>query len=151
VDLHHLTSRAVGGRHELENLVCLCGAHHRAVHERTLVIEGRPATGLLFLQADGRRYGDVAAAREVHPAGDVSGALKGLGFRDGEIRLALARCRDTLGVDATRDEVLRCSLDLLSRRAVHEVPAGPRMVESSRHLATAIGAESAASLGCEIA
>jgi len=32
VDVHHLDPRAEGGGHEPENLITLCGAHHRALH-----------------------------------------------------------------------------------------------------------------------
>ena len=125
IDVHHLVPRAAGGQHELENLVCLCGAHHRAVHENTLVIEGRPATGLRFFHSDGRRYGNVGSHSqgETHPRridaeGQVTGALKGLGFRDGEVRWALQHCQVELGSDATPEEILRCSLEYLAARAV---------------------------------
>jgi len=46
------------------------------------------------------------------------GALKGLGFRDSEIRLALRRCERTLGVHAKREQILRCALQTLADRAV---------------------------------
>ncbi len=33
VDLHHLETREEGGEHDPQNLITLCGAHHRAIHE----------------------------------------------------------------------------------------------------------------------
>ncbi|MFZ5892213.1 MAG: HNH endonuclease [Myxococcota bacterium] len=36
VDEHHLKPRSEGGRHEPDNLLCLCAAQHRAVHPRAL-------------------------------------------------------------------------------------------------------------------
>src|SRR6185503_12614972 len=38
VDVHHVETRADGGDHDADNLLTLCGAHHRAVHEGTLRI-----------------------------------------------------------------------------------------------------------------
>ena len=32
IDVHHIELRSEGGRHSLENLVCVCAAHHRAIH-----------------------------------------------------------------------------------------------------------------------
>jgi hypothetical protein len=63
VQVHHLTARADGGRHDPDNLGCLCCAHHRAVHEGRLIIEGRPSTGLLFKHADGTPYGGARSIR----------------------------------------------------------------------------------------
>lgn len=44
VDVHHIQQRVDGGGDDLDNLVVLCTAHHRAVHRGALVIEGRPGT-----------------------------------------------------------------------------------------------------------
>src|SRR5690606_771664 len=51
VDVHHLHWRSDGGKHDIDGLVTLCGAHHRAVHAGTLIIEGTPSTGLGFFHA----------------------------------------------------------------------------------------------------
>jgi 5-methylcytosine-specific restriction endonuclease McrA len=40
IDVHHLVHRADGGGHEAENLLLLCGGHHRALHEGKLEIHG---------------------------------------------------------------------------------------------------------------
>jgi hypothetical protein len=39
VDVHHITARADGGGDDVENLLVLCAAHHRAVHRGALVLE----------------------------------------------------------------------------------------------------------------
>jgi hypothetical protein len=38
VDVHHIVERARGGVHSRKNCLCLCGTHHRMLHERQLVI-----------------------------------------------------------------------------------------------------------------
>ena len=57
VDVHHLRARAMGGRHDDDQLTSLCTQHHDAVHDSRLVIEGRPSTGLRFFDARGEVYG----------------------------------------------------------------------------------------------
>ncbi|MGE3760540.1 MAG: HNH endonuclease [Pseudobdellovibrionaceae bacterium] len=34
-DIHHIIPRALGGKDTLENLITLCRAHHRQLHERS--------------------------------------------------------------------------------------------------------------------
>jgi hypothetical protein len=41
LDLHHIGLRSEGGGNEADNLVTLCGLHHRAVHRGTLSVSGR--------------------------------------------------------------------------------------------------------------
>ncbi|HYJ09274.1 MAG TPA: HNH endonuclease, partial [Polyangiaceae bacterium] len=45
VDVHHLQARAEGGAHGPENLITLCGAHHRALHKGRLRVEGTLTSG----------------------------------------------------------------------------------------------------------
>jgi hypothetical protein len=40
LQLHHIRYREHGGSHLAENLILLCGAHHRAVHRGTIQIDG---------------------------------------------------------------------------------------------------------------
>jgi hypothetical protein len=54
VQAHHQTHWADGGPTDLENLVLLCGAHHRFVHEGGWRIEGDPSGELGFVHPDGR-------------------------------------------------------------------------------------------------
>ncbi len=58
LDVHHLRSRATGGKHDEENLVTLCPLHHRLVHDGQLALElvrdPRGRTGVEVRQVDGR-------------------------------------------------------------------------------------------------
>ncbi len=57
VDVHHLRPRAMGGKHDDDQLTSLCSQHHDAVHDSRLAIEGKPSTGLRFFDARGELYG----------------------------------------------------------------------------------------------
>ena len=91
VDVHHLCPRAEGGTNELENLVTVCGAHHRAIHEGRLVNEGTRSTGLTFRHADGTRYGGPLSPAGADLRAQVFRALTHMGFRESEAKHALAR------------------------------------------------------------
>ena len=65
VDLHHLDPRSEGGSNDPDNLVALCGAHHRALHRGRLRIDGKVSTGLRVRHADGTAYGCVPSPRLV--------------------------------------------------------------------------------------
>jgi len=53
---HHIQHWADGGPTNLENLVLLCGFHHRFLHEHGWTIEGDPEGKLTFRRPDGRVY-----------------------------------------------------------------------------------------------
>ncbi len=53
LDLHHLEARALGGDHRESNLVTLCGAHHRLVHDGLLGISRLQDGGLEVRFASG--------------------------------------------------------------------------------------------------
>ena len=57
VDIHHIQRKAIGGDHHPDNLVTVCGAHHRAIHRGDVILEGSVSSGLRFRHADGREYG----------------------------------------------------------------------------------------------
>jgi 5-methylcytosine-specific restriction endonuclease McrA len=42
LQVHHIVPWALGGRTDLDNLILLCGSHHRFVHERRWHITGPP-------------------------------------------------------------------------------------------------------------
>jgi hypothetical protein len=42
LDLHHIRSRSQGGDHRAGNLICLCSAHHRLLHEGALFLVVEP-------------------------------------------------------------------------------------------------------------
>jgi hypothetical protein len=54
VQVHHIVHWADGGLTDLDNLVTLCGFHHRLVHERGWRVVGHPGRTLRFLRPDGR-------------------------------------------------------------------------------------------------
>ena len=114
VDVHHIVPRAEAGQHEPDNLVCLCTAHHRAVHEGRLVIEGRPSTGLTFRHADRTAYGGDARAEMIDRNAQVFAALLSQGFPERQSRAALDRCSKALHPDASRGELLRAAILLLT-------------------------------------
>ncbi|MFZ5893163.1 MAG: HNH endonuclease [Myxococcota bacterium] len=114
VDAHHLKPRSEGGRHDPDNLVCLCAAHHRAVHEGRIIIEGKPSTGLTFKHADGTPYGGTVQLGVAERQAQVFAALRGMGFKERECRTALDRCAATIASGATREEMLRAALYVLT-------------------------------------
>jgi hypothetical protein len=57
IDVHHVVPRAHRGPNRLENLACLCTAHHRAVHEGVLAIEGSATEGWVVRHAGAGVYG----------------------------------------------------------------------------------------------
>jgi hypothetical protein len=57
LDIHHIEHKALGGDHHPDNLVTVCGAHHRAIHRGDVILEGSVSSGLRFRHADGSEYG----------------------------------------------------------------------------------------------
>lgn len=53
---HHLVHWADGGSTNLDNLVLLCGTHHRLIHEGGWRASGRPGAGLRFHDPGGRSF-----------------------------------------------------------------------------------------------
>jgi 5-methylcytosine-specific restriction endonuclease McrA len=115
VDVHHVVSRGEGGGHEPENLVTLCGAHHRALHLGTLVAERSDAGALLFRHADGKGYGQALDAAAAEAGAKTFQALRGLGFKESEVRWALAQTTD-VGAEASVEARVRHCLLLLTER-----------------------------------
>jgi len=115
LDLHHIKLRSEGGDHGLDNLVTLCGAHHRALHRGQLNIEGRVSTGLIFRYADGTKYGSAVSPHSVAKYEQAFLALRSLGFREGEARKALdhTRANACMG-DANVETILRQALASLA-------------------------------------
>jgi hypothetical protein len=74
LEVHHIVPREAGGTHDPENLVVLCGAHHRAHHRGRLRITGVAPTRLRFERDDGSRYGDDFFAQ-------AKSALRALGWK----------------------------------------------------------------------
>jgi hypothetical protein len=112
VDLHHLRYRSDGGDHDDDNLVVLCGAHHRAVHRGKLWIDGRPSTGLEFAHADGTRYGTPVDPANLDALAEVTAALRALGFTASEATAAARAAVTHVGRGAPWDELMRVALAL---------------------------------------
>jgi len=112
LDVHHIERQADGGTNDPDNLVPLCGSHHRAHHDGRLTIT-RPSGQVRCFHADGTPFG---APRRLDPAvaevrADALSGLLNLGFRDREARRALA-------------EVPRGSLEQVLRAALVELRPG---------------------------
>jgi HNH endonuclease/RuvA, C-terminal domain len=90
VDVHHIRPRSEGGGHDPDNLITLCGAHHRASHRGELIIEAQPGGAPTFRHADGTDYGHAVTPRVVDAHAKVFSGLRNLGFREREIRAVLA-------------------------------------------------------------
>ena len=114
-DLHHIDLSSEGGPNDPDNLITLCGAHHRAAHRGQLIVTGRVSTGVRFAHADGSSYGQALEPRQVETRARAFSALRGLGFREGEIRGALAQLGDTeVAREASTERVLRAALARLT-------------------------------------
>jgi Holliday junction resolvasome RuvABC DNA-binding subunit len=72
------------------------------------------------LHADGRAYGQLATPSELEVQRKVFSALRGLGFRESEVRTALAELRQHAELrEATAEQWLREALRRLHRPPAH--------------------------------
>jgi hypothetical protein len=126
IDVHHLEARADGGKHDEDNLVVLCSAHHRALHRGQLAILGSVANGLTFRHADGARYGYETAPHAVDANERAFRGLRGLGFGEKAVKLALQHVRAQLGArERGAAELIRAALVLLVPPAYGDATASP--------------------------
>jgi hypothetical protein len=93
LDLHHIIPRSERGTHEPANLLTVCGAHHRALHRGEIAVEGDAGAVVHFRHADGTPYGEPVEPKALDVSAKVFAGLRGLGFREGEIRRTLAELR----------------------------------------------------------
>ena len=111
VDVHHLRLRSEGGRHSLQNLLCLCGAHHRAVHHGQLELERSESGALCVRHADGTEYGGLLRPHLLELRAKVFSALRQLGFREAQVRAALEPLpEEPGGAQVSFDGLLRAAL-----------------------------------------
>ena len=71
VDGHHVRHWAQGGETSLANLLELCRAHHRLVHEGGFGLEGDADGGFTFRRPDGGRIPTAPSANVVCDGGEV--------------------------------------------------------------------------------
>jgi hypothetical protein len=120
LDLHHVEPRAEGGRNEADNLITLCGVHHRAAHRGELVVAGSVSTGVRFRHADGSDYGQALQPRVAEIQAKAFAALRGLGFREIEVRRALAdSCKQADDRETNIERVVRDALTKLTAPHAH--------------------------------
>ena len=110
LDLHHIRARADGGGHDADNLITACGTHHRAFHRGEVIVEGTVSSGLRFRHADGSAYGNVVSPKTADVNAKAFQALRGMGFRERELRPALAEVTARVGAEASLELVIRRSL-----------------------------------------
>jgi len=114
LDVHHIDLRSEGGPNDAENLIMVCGAHHRAAHCGELLVDG-PATAVRFRHADGSPYGRVVEPQALEARAKTFRALRGLGFREGDVRAVLAQLEgDGELAAATTEQWLRAALTRLT-------------------------------------
>jgi len=122
LDMHHLRLRTEGGEHSAANLITVCSAHHDALHAGRLRAEGN-ADALRLLHADGRAYGQPQQPRVIEVKTKVFSGLRGLGFREGEVRTVMAELGQRAELrDASAEQWLREALRRLHRPATHARP-----------------------------
>jgi len=73
LDLHHIEYQSHGGGHDLQNIICICSLHHRAVHLGKLVIRGSAPDRVSFEFRRPRDRRNVADDDPVDRAGGVVG------------------------------------------------------------------------------
>lgn len=115
VHIHHVEARSEGGTHDPEKLVVLCSAHHRAAHDGALDVRGTFTSGFEFRHADGRAYGSpLLDARRAAVMRDSFEVLRGMGWKEREVKSMLDAVHSELGVDPvvewTPPEVVRLAL-----------------------------------------
>jgi len=113
LDVDDLERRCEGGKHLVANLLTLCGAHHRAAHDGSLIITGTPASGLFFAHADGTPYGGAVRPAVADARAKAFQALVGMGFRESEAKRALGRIPHAV---SSLEQVIRQALRELAHR-----------------------------------
>ena len=117
LDLHHIQLSSEGGRNDADNLITLCGVHHRAAHRGELGVVGSVSRGVRFQHADGSDYGQVAEPRSVEIQAKAFAALRRLGFSERDVRRALAEVSQSNADREHIESVLRSALARLTPSA----------------------------------
>jgi hypothetical protein len=115
--VHHLRAREDRGGHDPDNLLTLCGAHHRACHRGNLLIEKDALGGLSFWHADGTAYGGTPNTGEADLAARTFRGLRNLGFGERESRDAVRAAGAHMGNDGGVEGLMRSALERLTRNS----------------------------------
>jgi len=108
LDLHHIELRSEGGLNVIWNILTICGTHHRATHQGTLLIQSDGTGGLSFFHADGTPYGQAIEPRALDVQARLFSALRNMGFKEGEVRAVIEELRRDDGLrGASIQELLR--------------------------------------------
>jgi hypothetical protein len=111
LDIHHIELRSEGGRHAMENLICICAPHHRAAHRGIITIDRNEAGALRVRHADGSEYGRSVKPQALEVRAKVFSALRHLGFREAQVRAALEQLqREPTLAEASFDGLFREAL-----------------------------------------
>jgi hypothetical protein len=84
----------------------MCSAHHRAVHDGFLIIQGN-AEAATFRHADGTAYGGDVSPVRAQVFSDAFKSLTDSGYGQGDARRALEHVRAHVGTDASLEVVLK--------------------------------------------
>jgi hypothetical protein len=110
LDVHHIRPRSEGGTHDAHNVLGLCSAHHRALHQGELHVSGRAPDELVFQHADGTPYGGPVSAPRADVCKKVFDGLCWLGFKSSEARRALDECTRDGSTPTHAEALLRLAL-----------------------------------------
>jgi len=95
----------------MENLICVCGRHHRAAHRGKIIIDKNEDGALRVRHADGSEYGRSVKPQALDVCAKVFSALRNLGFREAQVRAALEQLqREPALVQPTFDALFRAAL-----------------------------------------
>jgi hypothetical protein len=100
LEIHHIVPRSHDGSHDPANLILACNAHHVAVHEGRLTIEGTAPDHVTFTHADGSPYGRTEPIAP-NLAAEAILALRGLGFSATDAQRAVADAPTSHSLEAT--------------------------------------------------
>ena len=114
LDIHHIVLRAEGGDHDPDNLITLCGTHHRAQHRGSLIISGCVSAGVTYQHANGSAYGTVGDPVLAGMARDVFQILRKWGVSERDAKRAVAAATH-VGRPMTLEEAVRLALAELPR------------------------------------
>ena len=109
IDQHHIRPISEGGEHTLDNLITLCESHHIALHEGALVLDG-DASNARFSR---RAQNNFEVTRHAVEAAE---ALRTLGFRNSEVKVAMEKTRAHVGnAPLALEEWIRIALSYCPR------------------------------------